>query len=111
MMVIYSPVALKDSYPIIVFTHFSIFFFLHIQAICIQQEIVHADDQNAIVGVPGGWSDFHDNKLFEGIIDTEQRIGFLLHFCFVGNSARRLRYEQWGVKTVYCCRNIVPGWP
>ena len=63
---------------------------LQIQAICIQQEVVHADDQNAIVGIPGSRVVLDNDNLFKGIINAEQRIGFLLHFRIIGDGKCRL---------------------
>lgn len=57
----------------------------HIQTVRIQQEVVHADDQNAVIGVPGSGGVFDNDNLLKGIVDAEQRIGFLLHFGFVWN--------------------------
>ena len=57
----------------------------HIQTVGIQQEIIHADDQDAVLGVPGGRSIFDHDNFLEGIVDAQQRVGFLLQLCIVGD--------------------------
>ena len=73
-----------------------LFIFLHIQTVRIQQEIIHTDDQNSVIGVTGSGGVFDHDDLLEGIIDTEQGIGFLLHFCFVGDGESRLNIVALG---------------
>lgn len=63
---------------------------LHIQTIRIQQEVIHTDNQDAVIGIPGSRSIFDHDDFLEGVIDAEQRVGFLLHFCFVRDGESRL---------------------
>lgn len=58
---------------------------LYIQAIRVQQEVVHTDHQNAVIGVPGGRGILDNDDLLEGIIDPQQRMGFLPHSGFIGD--------------------------
>ena len=68
----------------------------HIQAIPIQKEVINADYENSFFGIPRCRTILYYDNFLKGIVDSEKREGFLLHFCLVRNRKGRLDIVSFG---------------
>ena len=76
----FSPAAVVNQQRGSMYSRFAISPMLYLQTILIQQEVHQSHHQNALFIAPGLDIVFHNNNLFERVVNIYQRLGFLILF-------------------------------